>query len=417
MKNIKYLFQKMGDMMKKGFTLTELLVTIVIITMLLMIVLPTISNIINKNNDELCGAYEEMVYEYARINFDNKTSRIVLSEIDGLDEVKSKCSGYVIIDKTTDVYDYKPYLSCSNGCKTEGYDESLNESATDDATVGTCNNLTYNGTSQTLASGGLNVTYSDNTGINAGTYTVNVRANNGYTFSNGLSHSTLSCSIEKGSNPITVTSTQSWSATYSTSSQTKAITGASNAAGTVTYSINSQKQGSTNVSYFSISGTTLTMNANTPVNTYTVVIRATAAGNDNYASGYKDITMTVTIGKAASSITCRNGTYSSGSFQTYTSASGCASITNKTVTSGGVYTVTCVGDSNHNNSSCKSTVHPCWVYAYDAQGSTGIPSCVASCPVMCRYNFDSTQYTCTTGPNDYPIMYNQQTGYHCWCYQ
>ena len=43
------------------------------------------------------------------------------------------------------------------------------------------------------------------------------------------------------------------------------------------------------------------MLANTPVtgSSYTVVIRASAAGNSNYNSGYKDITMTVTVGKAS----------------------------------------------------------------------------------------------------------------------
>ena len=44
------------------------------------------------------------------------------------------------------------------------------------------------------------------------------------------------------------------------------------------------------------------MAASTAVGTYTVVIRATAAGNSNYNSGYKDITMTVTVGKAANPI-------------------------------------------------------------------------------------------------------------------
>ena len=39
------------------------------------------------------------------------------------------------------------------------------------------------------------------------------------------------------------------------------------------------------------------MAANTEVGTYTVVITASAAGNTNYKSGSKDITMTVTVGK------------------------------------------------------------------------------------------------------------------------
>ena len=109
-----------------------------------------------------------------------------------------------------------------------------------------------------------------------------------------LTNTSGSFTITKASNPITVTASQSWNPTFSTSSQTKSITTATNAQGTVTYDINSQPTGN----YFSMSGTTLTMAANTPVGTYSVVIRATAAGNSNYNSGYKDITMTVTVGKA-----------------------------------------------------------------------------------------------------------------------
>ena len=46
------------------------------------------------------------------------------------------------------------------------------------------------------------------------------------------------------------------------------------------------------------------MAASTPVtgSSYTVVIRATAAGYQNYNSGYKDITLTVTVGKATNPI-------------------------------------------------------------------------------------------------------------------
>ena len=58
------------------------------------------------------------------------------------------------------------------------------------------------------------------------------------------------------------------------------------------------------------------MAASTGAGTYTVVIRATAAGNDNYNSGYKDITMTVTVGKASVDFpTCSSKPYN-GYYQT-----------------------------------------------------------------------------------------------------
>ena len=109
----------------------------------------------------------------------------------------------------------------------------------------------------------------------------------------------MTVTVGKATNPMSVTATQSWNTTFSTSNQDKDFTGASNAQGSVTYAIQSQKSGSTNVSNFSIptsSSAKLRMAGNTASGTYTVVIRATAAGNGNYNSGYKDITMTVTVG-------------------------------------------------------------------------------------------------------------------------
>ncbi len=128
-----------------------------------------------------------------------------------------------------------------------------------------------------------------------GTYTVVVRATaaGNSNYNSGYKDITITVTVGKAGNPIAVTASQSWSASFSTSAQTKAITAATGAQGTVTYAINSQPSGN----YFSISGSTLTMKASTPAGSYSVVVRATAAGNSNYNSGYKDITMTVTVGK------------------------------------------------------------------------------------------------------------------------
>lgn len=98
--------------MKKGFTLTELLVSIVIITMLLMVVLPTINGIMNKNNDELCSSYKEMVIEYAMVSDKKENDTINLDDLDGLDKVKKECTGYISVDKTTTPYTYTPHLTC-----------------------------------------------------------------------------------------------------------------------------------------------------------------------------------------------------------------------------------------------------------------------------------------------------------------
>ena len=99
--------------MKKGFTLTELLVSIVIMTMLLMVVLPTMSNIIGKNNEELCKSYKDMTIEYAKVSSHKNDNTIQLNDIEGLETVKKECTGYVSVDKTTTPYTYIPHLTCS----------------------------------------------------------------------------------------------------------------------------------------------------------------------------------------------------------------------------------------------------------------------------------------------------------------
>ncbi len=106
----------------------------------------------------------------------------------------------------------------------------------------------------------------------------------------------ISKSISKANNPIAVTANQTIKANESTSAQNKTFKAATNTEGNVTYSIKSQKKGSTTVNYFTIktaSTNKITIAANTPVGTYTVVVNATAAGNNNYNSGSKDMTLTI----------------------------------------------------------------------------------------------------------------------------
>ncbi|MEE3450326.1 MAG: hypothetical protein VZR27_06455 [Acutalibacteraceae bacterium] len=83
--------------------------------------------------------------------------------------------------------------------------------------------------------------------------------------------------ITKASNTLTYKSAQSVNETFNTIAQKYSLTAAQNAQGALSYSVNSQKNSSgTAVSYFSVSGTTLTTAANTPVGTYKVVVRAAA---------------------------------------------------------------------------------------------------------------------------------------------
>ncbi len=65
------------------------------------------------------------------------------------------------------------------------------------ATTGSCNNITYNGQSQTLASGGESISYENNAGTNAGTYTVTVNTDSNHTYNDNSTSKTLSCNIKK----------------------------------------------------------------------------------------------------------------------------------------------------------------------------------------------------------------------------
>ena len=82
--------------------------------------------------------------------------------------------------------------------------------------------------------------------------------------------------------------------TFNTSSQTINITPATNGTGSYTYTEKSEKNSSgANTNYLSISGTTITVAANTPAGTYTYVITA----KDKNSGVTKDATYTITIGK------------------------------------------------------------------------------------------------------------------------
>ena len=167
-----------------------------------------------------------------------------------------------------------------------------------------CKDVIYNGNVQKLTkTEPLGVTFYNNTGTDATSYTVKAKIISGYIWRDGTTtDKEFTCTIEKADNPISVTTPQTWTPTYSTSAQEKTITGATGGQGQVNYEIISQKSGNTTVDKFTILGTKITMKGGTDAITYNVTIRATAAGNTNYNSGSKDITLTVTVGKASNPI-------------------------------------------------------------------------------------------------------------------
>jgi len=121
--------------------------------------------------------------------------------------------------------------------------------------------------------------------------------------------------------------------TFSTSGQTASITAASNGTGTYTYSEVSEKNASgTKTSYISISGTTINIAANTPVGTYTYVVRAT----DSNSGSVKDATYTITIGALKCSAPT-NVAISAAGVVTWTASSNCSSAQHQVKVASGSY--------------------------------------------------------------------------------
>ena len=91
------------------------------------------------------------------------------------------------------------------------------------------------------------------------------------------------------------------------------------------------------------------------------------AASDAYDKTDATNNTTAKVAKGASSITCKSSQGYTGQAvnPTYSASSGCASYTNGSLTNIGSYTVTCVGDDNHNNSTCS--------FSITAAGATAAP--------------------------------------------
>ncbi len=113
----------------------------------------------------------------------------------------------------------------------------------------------------------------------------------------------VTVTVSTADNPVTYAEKQAVTKTFSTAAQTATLEAAKEAQGELSYGIISQKSGEEAVNYFTLDGTTMTLAANTPVGTYTVVVYARAAGNGNYFGGIRESTVTVTVNKADPTVT------------------------------------------------------------------------------------------------------------------
>ncbi len=136
------------------------------------------------------------------------------------------------------------------------------------ASTGSCQSRTYNGGSQTLMSGGVGVTYTNNERTQAGSQNITINVNSGYRFSDTTTSKTQSCSIAKADPVVTLTPTSGSvdvgkSITFNERANVKGKFGnASSATGTATVS----------------PGTTGDINANTD---QAVTVTGNGSGNSN----------------------------------------------------------------------------------------------------------------------------------------
>ncbi len=196
--------------------------------------------------------------------------------------------------------------------------------------------LVYNGNVQT---GVVNIPSTNGailksgkvTATNAGDYSATFALKSGHCWSDNTNDDfTINWSIAKAENPVSVTSIQELNLNYSANEQINLITAATNAQGSITYELLSQTKEGVSVNAFVLNGTTLTAAENTPVGTYNLLVKAIAAGNENYNSATKNIAITVTVNKSNITPTLSMNNYIYGGIISTPTVSG--NIDNGTVT-------------------------------------------------------------------------------------
>lgn len=108
--------------------------------------------------------------------------------------------------------------------------------------------------------------------------------------------------VSKADNPMTYREAQYAELTYSPFYQTIILDEAevNHVEGEVSYEIISEKKDGENVNFCTLDGMALTIDADAPVGKYTLVVRATADGGDNYKSATAESTVTIWLEKDGS---------------------------------------------------------------------------------------------------------------------
>ena len=101
----------------KGFTLVELLAVIVLMSLIMLLIFPSVKNIYTSNQNKQFNTYKDMMIKYVKTmpNY-TKKEYICLSEL-GITKINNKitCNGYVKINTM------EAYLSCKDQSSKELY--------------------------------------------------------------------------------------------------------------------------------------------------------------------------------------------------------------------------------------------------------------------------------------------------------
>lgn len=116
-------------MNKKGFTLVELLATIIIIGLVMTLIMPSASKVSKNNKKRIYKEYEKAMIEYAEVSSLKDGNVIKLSQMnefgeEELGKVKKECDGYVLIDHSSTIPVYSAYITCGDQYTTTDFNSS-----------------------------------------------------------------------------------------------------------------------------------------------------------------------------------------------------------------------------------------------------------------------------------------------------
>ena len=114
--------------MKKGFTLIEMLITILLIGIVIVVAVPAVRNLTYNSDTKKYNQMEKVIIEAAKLYASSYQGELTNTKYEcfnipystllkeGLiEEEEIKCSGHVILRKREKVgYNYEPYLTCKN---------------------------------------------------------------------------------------------------------------------------------------------------------------------------------------------------------------------------------------------------------------------------------------------------------------